>query len=223
MKDIYAICFLLFFETFPLFNVSAQSISKSVPKKPDINSTYLFYLHGGVVQNQGPNAVSEYYGKYEYQAILDTLKNRGFYVISEVRPKNTEEKEYAKKLKNQIDTLILLGVSDKSIVVVGASLGAYIALETSILNKNPNIRFVLLGLCSEYALEYFHPFQKDFSGQFLSIYESSDSKGKCFSIFQELEGKSSFKEIKLEMGIDHAFLFKPYDEWINPLVNWIKK
>ena len=184
MKDVYVICLLLFFATFTLFDVSAQSISTSVPKKPDINSTYLFYLHGGVVQEQGANAVSKYYGKYEYQDILDTLKNRDFYIISEIRPKNTKEKEYAKKLKNQIDALIRLGVSDKNIIVVGASLGAYISLETSILNKNPNIRFVLLGLCSEYALEYFQPFQKDFSGHFLSIYESSDSKGKCLSIFQ---------------------------------------
>lgn len=223
MKDIHVICLLLFFVTFTLFNVSAQSVSTSLPERPDINKTYLFYLHGGVVQDQGANAVSEYYGKYEYQAILDTFKNHGFYVISEVRPKNTIEKEYAKKLKNQIDSLIRLGVSDKNIIVVGASLGAYIALETSILNKNPNIRFALLGLCSAYALEYFQPFKKDFMGQFLSIYEGSDSKGTCLSIFQGLEGNSSFKEIKLEMGIDHAFLFKAYDDWVNPLINWIKK
>lgn len=223
MKYIYVICLLLIFATFTLSNVNAQSISTSVPINPDIYGTYLFYLHGGVVQDQGANAISQYYGKYEYQSILDTLKNHGFYIVSEVRPKNTKEKEYANKLKNQIDALIRLGVSDKNIIVVGASSGAYIALETSILNNNPNIRFVLLGLCSEYALKYFQPFQKNFSGQFLSIYESSDSKGTCFSIFEELDDHSSFTEIELEMGIDHAYLFKPYDDWVDPLINWIKK
>ncbi len=223
MKNIIIIWLLILFVTLTALNVNAQSVSTSVPENPDIRNTYLFYLHGGIVQDQGANAVSEYYGKYEYQAILDTLKNRGFYVISEVRPKNTSEKEYAKQLKNQIDTLLQYGVSGQNIIVVGASSGAYIALETSILTKNPNIRFVLLGLCSEYALEYFQPLQKDFSGQFLSIYESSDSKGTCLSIFQKLKGNSSFNEIKLEMGIDHAFLFKPYDDWVNPLIDWLKK
>jgi hypothetical protein len=212
---------LLLFATFTLSKANAQFNSTSVPKNPDVNRVYLFYLHGGVVQDQGVNAVSEYYGKYEYQAILDTLKNHGFYVVSEVRARDTKEREYAKKIKSQIDTLIERGVSDKNIIVVGASLGAYIALETSILNRNPNIRFVLLGLCSEYALKYFQPFQKYFTGQFLSIYESSDSKGTCLSIFQRLGGTSNFKEIKLEMGIDHAFLFKPFDDWVNPLINWI--
>lgn len=202
--------------------IKAQTISKSVPKNPDPEGIYLFYLHGGIVQNQGANAVSEYYGKYEYHSILVSLKNRGFYIISEVRPKNTDEKEYAIKLKNQMNQLIKLGVSDKNIVIVGASLGAYIALETSLINNNSNIKFVLLGLCSDYAISYFRPFQKQFSGQFLSIYESSDSKGKCINIFQQLNHNSSFEEVQLEMGIDHAFLYKPYQEWIDPLTEWIK-
>ena len=66
-------------------NIQAQPIS-NVPLNPDTSIIHLFYLHGGIVQEQGVNAVSEYYGKYEYLAILDSLSRRGFYVISEARP-----------------------------------------------------------------------------------------------------------------------------------------
>ncbi|WP_228527913.1 alpha/beta hydrolase [Pararhodonellum marinum] len=220
---IYFLFLVFCFGAFWLLEVKAQSFSSSIPDQPDSNIRYLFYLHGGIVQEQGPNAVSPYYGEYAYQAILDTLVGRGFHVVSEVRPKDTDEKVYAVKLNNQIDTLIQQGVPDTNIIVVGASLGAYIALESSILNNNENIRFVLLGLCSAYALEYFQSFQRDFSGKFLSIYESSDSKGSCQRIFEGLQGHSSFQEIKLDMGIDHAFLYKPYPDWVNPLVFWIEE
>lgn len=221
-KIFYLLCLFSVLGIFPVNNANAQNASSSVPRKINHDGIYLFYLHGGVVQAQGANAISPYFGKYEYHAILDTLKNQNFYVISEVRPKNTIEEEYAKKIIKQIDTLINKGVPDKNIVVVGASLGAYIAMEASILNRKENIRFVILGLCSEYALNYFTKEKNKFCGQFLSIYESSDSKGTCFDIFQNLENGSSFEEIELNMGISHAFLFKPYNEWVKPMVNWIK-
>lgn len=223
MKIFNTISLFAFLMAWPVVEINAQSISTSVPEKPDVNTFYLFYLHGGIVQEKGANAVSPNFGKYEYYAILDTLKNEGFNIISEVRPKGTEEKEYAKKVKSQIDTLLSLGVADKNIIIVGASQGAYIALEASVLNDCPNIRFVLMGLCSEYAVKYFLPFQENITGNFLSIYESSDSKRSCLTIFQELRNGSRFKEIKLEMGNSHAFLYKPFKEWVKPLANWVKK
>ena len=57
-------------------------------------------------------------------------------------------------------------------------------------------------------------------GNFLSIYESSDEKGSCKSLFNPKHRKSKFKEVKLNMGNGHGFLYKPYDEWVIPLVNW---
>ena len=93
--------------------------------KPDSNQVYLFYLHGGIVQQYGINAVSPHFGKYEYTAIIGTLENHGFNVLSEVRPKETIEKEYAVKVKSQVDSLIELGVAPTNIVIAGASQGAY--------------------------------------------------------------------------------------------------
>lgn len=47
---------------------------------------YIFYLHGAIVQQQGADAVSSAYGKYEYRNIVTTLSKNGHTVISEVRP-----------------------------------------------------------------------------------------------------------------------------------------
>ena len=203
--------------------MQAQAIFNDIPEKIDPKATYMFYLHGGVVQDQGANAVSQYYGKYEYQAILDSLSSRGYYVISEVRPKNTQEKEYAKKLNRQITILLNAGVAADHIVVVGASLGAYITLETALIIKNPDIQMVLLGLCSQYALKYFSGYKEHFYGRFLSIYELSDSKGSCKPIFISRNDSCDFSEIALNMGIDHAFLFKPHKEWMNAIDEWLDK
>ena len=71
---------------------SGQSIGSTVPQEIKLDHYYIFYLHGGIVQAQGPNAISEYYGPYKYQDILEAFKDQGYDVISEVRQKGTVEK-----------------------------------------------------------------------------------------------------------------------------------
>ncbi|NNE99614.1 MAG: hypothetical protein HKN25_11395 [Pyrinomonadaceae bacterium] len=199
----------------------AQTISTDVPKKIDASEKYLFYLHGGIVGAKGPeNAVSEYYGRYEYQKILDALKTKGFHVIAEVRPKDTKEDEYAKELKKKIKRLLKAGVPEENITVVGASLGAYIAVETAEKLRKKDVKYALLGLCSKYAVGYYAKFKGKLRGNFLSIYEDSDEKKSCKEIFTPLNRNAQFREIKLEMGNSHAFLYEPFDDWILPLVAW---
>src|SRR5204863_1158625 len=45
---------------------------------------YLFYLHGRIVEDQGPNGVDTIrgFGPYRYQAIVDSLRKRNFVVIA---------------------------------------------------------------------------------------------------------------------------------------------
>ncbi len=203
--------------------LSGQSITNSISEQINPTEKYLFYLHGGVVQQQGVNAVSPYYGEYKYLDILDSLSQGGFNVISEVRPKGMDEVTYAKKLKFQIDSLITAGLSPQNISIVGASLGAYVTLETALILNNSRINYALLGLCSDYALEYFSKYKHQLRGRFLSIYEGTDEKGSCRELFTDPSDGSSFKEIELNMGNSHAFLFKPYSEWITPLVQWINE
>lgn len=198
-----------------------QSITTDIPEKIDTSKNYLIYLHGGIVGAMGADkAVSEYYGRYEYRKILAAFASNGFNVISEVRPKNTDVSKYAVKVSKQVRTLQKRGVSQENIILVGASLGAYIAVETAYRLKKKGIKYVLLGLCSNYAIGYYAEYRGKLRGNFLSIYENSDEKKSCRKIFTPLHKKASFKEIKLEMGNSHGFLYKPYDEWILPLVKF---
>lgn len=203
--------------------VNAQTITESVPEKVDRSRKYLIYLHGGIVQDLGAEAVSEDFGKYEYFKILEVFKERGFNVISEVRPKGTEITSYAEKLSDQIKALKKLGVKDQNIVVVGASLGAYMTIEAADKLKLPKVKYVLIGLCSEYAVNRYKQYKGNLLGNFLSIYEESDQKGSCQKIFEPLKRKAKFKEIKVSTGKGHGFLFKPAKEWVQPLVEWIGK
>jgi len=212
---------ILSISIFPSLLVVAQPNDGYLPKTITPDAKYLFYLHGGVVQQQGADAVSPYYGPYKYLDILDSLRNNGFKVISEVRPKGTDEVTYVKKVVAQVDSLLTYGVNPHNISLVGASLGAYITLESALRIKNPNINYAVLGLCSDYALEYFSDAKKRLAGNFLSIYERTDEKGSCKGLFPNKSEHTSFKEIQLYMGNEHGFLFRPYPEWIVPLVEWI--
>ncbi|MDN5201976.1 hypothetical protein QQ008_11395 [Fulvivirgaceae bacterium BMA10] len=220
MRSLFVLVSLLSISS---FISKAQTISASIPEKVDKNEKYIFYLHGGIVQDQGANAVSPYYGAYEYYHILDTLSNHGFNIISEVRPKDTKEEQYARKVSEQIDTLLNYEVPSDNITVVGASLGAYITIEIAAIRKSDKLRYAILGLCSEYALDYFSKYKNHLCGDFLSIYEKTDQKGSCMDILIQHPCKSGIKEIRLNMGTGHGFLYKPYPEWVHPLIDWINE
>ena len=202
--------------------VHAQSVFTSLPPA-DSNKTYVFYLHGGIVQEQGAEAVSKDFGPYLYHAITDSLAAGGFMVISEVRPKGTDEKDYALKIKRQVDSLLVQGVKITNIAIVGASQGAWIALEASLLLKQPRLKFALLGICNEYNLAYFSKIRQGLCGNFFSIYETSDSKLSCLSLFMDVRCRTGFKELALDIGKGHGFLYQPYDDWVKPLVKWISE
>ena len=183
----------------------------------ETNKYHLFYLHGGIVEEQGENAVSEQFGPYEYRKILDSLRSRGFIVHSEVRPKGTQIELYARKLAAEVEQLIQTGVPASEITIVGASLGGYITLDASLLLDNPDIHYVVLGLCGTYALNLYQ--SSAFKGRFLSVYENSDTHGSCASIFKKME-PDNFQEVGLNTGLDHGFLYKPDPRWIDPIVKW---
>ncbi len=205
-----------------LIDGHAQTVWTSLPPT-DTSKTYVFYLHGGIVQEQGAEAVSKEFGPYLYQAITDSLAAAGFVVISEVRPPGTIEKEYALKIKRQVDSLLSAGIQISNIAIVGASQGAWIALEAALLLKQPQLKFALLGICNEYNLDYFSKLRQGLCGNFFSIYETSDSKQSCLSLFMDVRCRTGFKELALDIGKGHGFLYRPYNDWVKPLVKWISE
>jgi hypothetical protein len=203
---------------FLVHNSQCQVISSALPSPVYKSAKYLFYLHGAIVQEQGPNAISKDFGPYKYQDILDTLKSKGFYVISEVRPKETEAEDYGTKIKNQVDSLLYAGVSPSHITIVGASAGAHIAVNAAIKLKNPKLNFVVIGMC--WPETYKDYSSKELCGNFLSIYETSDPRGSCEKVFQQKNCDGKFKEVVTNTGKSHGFLYLPYKDWVEPLVDF---
>jgi hypothetical protein len=100
-------------------------------------------------------------------------------------------------------------------------MGGYIALEVAYKLKNPDLKYAVLGLCSEYAIKYFSNHNSELCGNFFSIYEKSDEAKSCSELLDQSSCGKKLKELALDMGNGHGFLYKPYSEWVGPLIAWI--
>lgn len=180
---------------------------------------HVFYLHGMIVQVQGINAVSETFGPYRYTDIVDSLKASGYEVHSEVRPPDTQFEAYARKISGQIDDLIGKGVKAGDITVIGASAGAQMAMAVSDQNPNP-VNYVLLAANSD-RLE--NGFSWKLHGRILGIYERSDQiAGKNYDYWKARSPDVlEFRQLEINTGLDHGFLYQPLREWLEPARLWI--
>ncbi len=192
------------------------AILDKVPEHPDRNARYVIYLHGRIIEDQGPRPTHEQWGVYEYRKILETLASAGT-VISEQRRSGTDMDQFAEHVAQQVRTLIAAGVPPEHITVVGFSKGGGIALRTSARLKNDKVNFVFLAACSGSA-------DLDVRGRILSIYESSDDVGRsCAPLFARPKSTAERKEIRIETGGGHGAFYRPRPEWTAPVLEWIKR
>lgn len=200
--------------------ISCMLLLPSMDSSAASNHKYVFYLHGMIVENMGAEAVSPYFGAYAYQAILDTFRKAGFTVMSEVRPPDTDVKLYADKIAGQINDLLKNGIAGKDITVIGASKGALIAMHVSSILKNGQLNFVFLAACNDGNYEAYPDLQ--FYGNILSVYERSDDIGSSCYRFKEKSVKTMahYKEIEINTGLQHGFLFRPLPQWTVPAIEW---
>lgn len=199
---------------------SQEAAGAGFPTKIDPAARYLFYLHGRIVEEQGANAVSERFGPYQYNEILQTFRAAGFTVLSEIRPVGVEVDFYASRIEGQIRTLLTAGVPPGNVAVVGASRGAVIAMQVSTRLRNRKVRFVLLGNCNDTV---FSRYRFDLAGEVLSIYETSDEYGgTCGALFAHSTGLSKKEEITLSNGLGHGFLYRPLPAWVEPSIAWAR-
>jgi|SRR5689334_14733229 pimeloyl-ACP methyl ester carboxylesterase len=197
------------------------TILATVPSKIDVRARYLFYLHGYIVEAGNIRPVSPTFGVYEYEQILKTFKRRGFIVISEARKKDPDIEPYAHKVAAQVEQLLRGGVPPKQITVVGGSQGSWIAMLASTYLKNRELNFVLLsgGAADDGLLDLV-----DLHGNVLSIHErSEDLPQSCEKFRTDATGISNWKEIELNTGLKHGFLFRPIKDWVEPTIAWAKR
>ena len=195
-------------------------ILSGVPEKVDTNARYLFYLHGYIVEAGNTRPTSPKFGVYEYEQILETFNRSGLVVISEARKKDPEIEPYATKVAEQVRQLIKAGVPAEHITVVGASQGSWIAMLASTSLKKRNLNFVFIAACS--ADEGFLR-MVNLHGNVLSIYEKSDLAQSCRKYREDATGIRDWKEVEVNTGLKHGFLFRPMKEWTEPAIAWARR
>jgi hypothetical protein len=180
----------------------------------------IFYMHGYIVEEKGPQAVHKVYGLYDFPAVTNALAARNANVISEVRDSGTKVHEYARVIVQQIEDLIAVGESPDDITVVGFSKGGSIAIFVSSYLDHADVKFVFIAACSDWLSSL--P-EMTVSGHIMSIYEASDSlAGSCRNLADRNKDLSSFSELMTSTGRGHGAFYRPSEEWVVPLLDWIE-
>lgn len=86
--------------------------------------------------------------------------------------------------------------------------------------KNKDVNFVIIAGCGVNK-EFLN--SVNLYGNILSIYEKSDVTGNCQAVFDDAEGINKRKEVMLQTGLAHGFIYRPMKEWIAPAVDWANK
>ena len=191
----------------------------AAPAAPPAESPrYIYYLHGRIVEDSGPQGVSPKFGRYDYPAILAALRKPGIEVISEIRAKDTDPAAYAARIEAQVRARIAAGVPASHITVIGASKGAIITILASSRLKVPGVRYVLLAGCNDWLIDTFDP---HLTGDILSVYESSDDiGGSCGPLVKRSPDIGRFSEVRLDTGLGHGIVYRPLDLWVKPALDW---
>lgn len=182
----------------------------------------IFFLHNRFLEEHELSDSHPEYGRAEYNEIIAEFQKNGFQVICEKRKGNVNVREYARGITSQIDSLLASGTKARNITVIGTSKGGYIAQYVSTLAANPDLNFVFIGCYQDSDIEEFPDI--NFCGNILTIYENTDPFG--VSAVARKENSSCtirhFKEIELNTGLNHGFLFKAMKEWMDPAMDWAK-
>ncbi|WP_424494192.1 alpha/beta hydrolase [Salinimicrobium sp. GXAS 041] len=181
---------------------------------------FIFFLHNRFLEEHGLDEAHPEFGRTEYKEILREFKQSGFHVVSEKRNGNVNARDYALEIVNQIDSLISNGTDPEKITIVGTSKGGYIAQYVSTFANNPELNFVFVASFSDTDLVDIP--EINYCGNILTIYENTDPFG--VSAIKRKENSNCkirhFKELELNTGLGHGFLFKPLKEWIEPTIKW---
>lgn len=196
---------------------SAGAVRTDVPKPIDPGAHYLFYLHGRIVELQGPEAVSPEFGRYEYRQILEALASRGFTVISAVRKGGDEDAAVARVVE-QVQALLAARVPVENITATGFSKGGHLAIAVAGSLREPRVSFVTMAGCS--GGDWAETWAPKVKGRVLSLFDEGDRfQPSCGPLFAKAD-LTEKREIVLHRGLDHGLFFTPRPEWLSLLASW---
>jgi len=194
-------------------------ILKRAPDTPDPKAHYLFYLHGRIIEVQGPEAVSPDFGRYEYHRILETFADRGFVVVAQVR-EDGAGRAFVEATARQVRRLLDSGVPGDQVTVVGFSKGGFLTLGVSATVSSNEVRYVVLAGCGADPdwVEHLGPRLR---GRFLSLLDRSDRfSPSCEPLFARADAAREKGEHIFETGLDHGLFYRPRADWVDRVVAW---
>lgn len=203
----------------PFVHHLKAEILNTIPNEIDPDRYYLFYLHGQIVEGSDGHPIHPDYGTYRYPEILESLSDEGFYVISEIRRKNTDPSGYSSLIAFYITQLKKAGVPSSHITVVGGSKGGIIACYTSNNLKDKELNFVILA-------GFFDRLKDDPNmlvwGRVLAIHDSSDQNNinPQYFLRKSKKGVSQERVVITKNGWGHGLIFEPRKAWIDEVVRW---
>lgn len=198
--------------------VCAGQLYEQFPKKIMADERYVFYSHGLIVEGGNPTPVSARWGMYDFVKTKAALSDSHYNLIAYHRAKNTSAKAFAKKLVQDVNLLIKLGVKPENITLLGFSRGGDISILARRGIASKKVRLALLASCPNFMKN-----NADYQvyGNVLSIYETSDSVGSCQFLIDQSRHVDSFKEISITTGLEHGAFFTPKSQWLTPLKAWL--
>jgi hypothetical protein len=186
----------------------------------------MFYLHGTWVEKRGQDTPHPRYGvAYEYDRILEVLAAKGFAVVGESRPEDTDSIDYGKKVAEQAKGLIGQGVPPGNITIAGHSKGAIITMVAANELKNPKVNYGIFGGCLSADGKFGRAYKKFLPklddrvmGRFLSLVDKDDDVAEsCAGTFRRF-GEDNVTEQIFDTGDGHALFYSAEDIWIDPFV-----
>ena len=179
----------------------------------------IFYLHGRIVEDEGPQAEHQQWGLYDYPAVVEALGRDGAAVVSEQRPSGTDVDAYAVRVALDIERLLAAGFPAERIAVVGFSKGAGIAIRVSSRSGHPDLRYVILAGCGA-GIESVPGLVPN--GHVLSVVETSDSiVGSCDQLAERNPNLADYREVSISTGQEHGAFYLPREEWLAPVLAWV--
>jgi hypothetical protein len=199
----------------------AAQIYDQFPTEIHPNERYVIFSHGLIAEGDDPRPVSPKYGVYDFPGIKQALfAGGGFNLIAVQRRKNIEFDDHVAQLVAWVRQLEQAGVRPGRITLVGFSRGGQLTAVASGRLAAEGIGTAVLAICENGDFSVDAPLA--LGGDFLSIYETSDSLGTCAKLAQRSHLRS-FKEVAISTGKAHGAFFEPRPDWINPLRSWIAK
>ncbi len=197
-------------------------ILERAPESPDAALHYLFYLHGRIIEVEGPDAVSPVFGRYEYHRILEAFAERGFVVVAEVREDGAGA-VFVAETAEQVRGLLEAGVPADHITVMGFSKGGFLALGVSARVAHEGVGYAILAGCSRDA-EWAERMGPQLRGRFLSLFDSADRLSpSCKSLFAHAEHVREKTEHVFDSGLDHGHFYSPREDWVDRVTAWARE